>query len=159
MGRTRSLTLVLLLALGGCYTYRPTTFDLLAEGAEIQARLRGAEVDRLSDVLPTDGRVVEGTVVERDGGSVFVDVRVASSLEGMQLTTLNQRIQLNRDGVVDLQLKILSRGRTWTAAGIAGAAIGFFIYKQFLEDSGGPGSGLGPNPNEGRVIGLRLRFP
>lgn len=159
MGPTRSLTLVLLLALGGCYTYRPTTFDLLTEGAQIQARLRATEVDRLSNVLPTDGRVVDGTVVERDGESLFVDVRVASSLDGMQLTTLNQRIELDRDGVVDLQLKTLSRGRTWTAAGIAGAAISFFIYKQFLEESGGPGSTTGGGVRDGLVRSLRLRFP
>ncbi len=159
MGRTRSLTLVLLLALGGCYTYSPTSFDLLSEGAEIRARLSAVAVDRLDDVLPTDSRVVEGKVVERDGGSLFVDVTVVSSLEGMLRTSLNQRIQLNRDGVVDLELKTFSRGRTWVAGGIMGAAIGFFIYKQFLQDSGGPGGTLGGDPNESRVGSLRFRLP
>ncbi len=159
MGRPRSPTLVLLLALGGCYTYSPTSFDLLSEGAEIRARLRAVEVDRLDDVLPTDSRVVEGTVVERDGESIFVDVRVASSLQGMQRTTLNQRIRLNRDGVVEVELKTFSRGRTWAAGGIIGAAIGFFVYKQFLENSGGPGTSLGGSPNEGRVRSLRFRVP
>lgn len=159
MGRPRSPTLVLLLALGGCYTYSPTSFDLLSEGAEIRARLRAVEVDRLDDVLPTDSRIVEGTVVERDGGSLFVDVTVASSLQGMRLTSLNQRIQLNRDGVLDLELRTFSRGRTWAASGIMGAAIGFFIYKQFLQDSGGSGSKLGGDPNEGRVKLLLLRMP
>lgn len=159
MGGTRSLTLVLLFALGGCYTYSPTSFDLLSEGAEIRARLRAVEVDRLADVLLTDSRVVEGKVVERDGGSLFVDVTVLSSLRGMRLTSLNQRIRLDRDGVVDLEFKTLSRGRTWAAAGIMGAAIGFFVYKQFLEDSGGPGGTIGGEPNEGRVRSLRFRLP
>ncbi len=159
MGRTRSLTLVLLLALGGCYTYSPTSFDLLSEGAEIRARLSAVAVDRLDDVLPTDSRVVQGKVVERDGGSLFVDVTVVSSLRGMRLTSLHQRIQLNRDGVLDLELRTFSRGRTWAASGIMGAAIGFFIYKQLLQDSGGPGSTGGGDPNEGRVRSLGFRLP
>ena len=159
MDRRRSLTLVLLLALGGCYTYSPTAFDSLGGGAEIRIRLSAVEVDRLDDVLPSEGRVVEGAVVERTGGSLFVDVTVASSLQGMRLTSLNQRIQLNRDGVLNLELKTLNRKRTWIASGIAGAAIGFFIYKQFLQDSGGSSSTGGGGPDEGRVRSLQFRLP
>lgn len=102
----------LLFALPACYSYVPVELDALNPGAELRARLSAVEAERLSEMLPVVDRVLEGRVLEGDGEAVLLLVPVATRQTGGGLQTLNQRLRLGRDQVVEVELKRLDRWRT-----------------------------------------------
>lgn len=138
--------LIVALAFGatGCHTFQPATIADLTPGEDVRARVTGAFADSLSAVLSGDARVLEGSYVESNGSTVYIDVPVSSAYQGMRLQTLNQRIEVPATAFVDVERRELSRARTGLAIGAVLAAAGAILITQLSGDTGGgslPGGG------------------
>jgi hypothetical protein len=145
--------------LAGCHTFQPTSYDRIAPGQEVRARLSGVWADSLDSVLQKDSRTVEGTVVGKADGDLLLEVAVQNELRGMRFETLSQRVRVPRDGFLNLELKELDRGRTVGAAALVAAAVGALIVKQLTSETGGSGSPGTPGPTEARIFRSLLRIP
>lgn len=142
--RRSILVLALVACASGCHTFQPASIAELAPGEAVRARISGAFADSLSTILPGDTRVVEGTYVEANGPTVYLDVPVTSSYQGMRLQTLNQRVEIPESAFTDLERKSLSKSRTGLALGAVVAASAAIIIAQLSGDTGGaalPGGG------------------
>ena len=146
--RTGALALLLsagLLPLGGCYTFRPATADQATVGEDIRVRVSGEFSDSVAPLLGMDFvRVLEGEVVTDDSESLMLQVPVSSEFAGMRLETLSQRIQIPDAALVDVEIRELSRPRTFGALAVVAGAAAAIVITQFSGDSGGaqlPGPG------------------
>lgn len=147
--RTTLLPAALLLA--GCHTFQPASYDRISPGEQVRARVNSAWADSLDAVLQRDGRVVEGTVVEKGERGLMLEVSVQNELRGIQFQTLSQRVAIPEDGFVELELKELDRGRTWGVVALAGVAVGILVAQQLTSDTGGASNPGGGGPTEGRI--------
>lgn len=155
----RRLLLATVLATAGCQTFQPISYDQVAPGERVRARVNSAWADSLDALLQRDGRVVEGTVVDKPGGSLLLEVPVQNELRGMEFQTLSQRVLIPREGFVELELRELDRGRTVGVVALAGAAVGIFVAQQLTKDTGGNRLPGGGGPSEGRISHPFFRIP
>ena len=138
--------------LAGCYTFQPVSYDQISPGATVRARVTGEWSDSVAEVLRSDSRVVEGTVVDKPGGErVMMEVTVQNELRGIEFQSLRQRVSLPRSAFVELELKELDRGRTVGVAALAAGAVAVFVIQQLSKDSGGGALPGGGGPTESRV--------
>ena len=139
------LLIVCLTSLSGCYTYQRSSAAEIGPGQDVRVRISGAYADSLGPILMTDdARVVEGSVVGRDNGSLMLEVPVNSQLQGIRMETLRQRVEVPAEELVDVEVKELSKLRTYGTLGlIVGAGVAI-VVAQLSGDSGGgsvPGGG------------------
>jgi len=161
MIRYRSfLTLVCLLATSGCYTYQRSSPAEVGPGQDIRVRLTGSFADSLGPILMTDdARVVEGAIVERNNGSLMLEVSVNSQLQGIRMETLSQRVLVPTEEMVDVEVKELSKGRTYGAIGlIVGVGVAI-VVAQLSGDSGGASTGGPGGPVESVVSPSGFTLP
>ncbi len=140
----RAFVPLFLLGVAGCQTFQPTSFDRVSPGERVRARVNSAWADSLDALLQRDGRVVEGTVVEKPDGALLLEVPVQSELRGIEFQTINQRVRIPESAFVELELRELDRGRTLGVAALAGAIVAAFVVQQLSKESGGgtiPGGG------------------
>lgn len=148
-----TLVLLAVLAAGGCRTFQPVSYDEVAPGQKIRARVNSAWADSLDALLQRDGRVVEGTVVEKQGGSaLLLEIAVQNELRGIQFQTLSQRVLVPREGFVELELRELDRGRTVGVLALASVVVGAFVVQQLSKDTGGGTLPGGGGPGESRIL-------
>ena len=139
------LTPIFVLFLGGCYHYIPATPDELAPAQDIRARVSLTQAEALEEILQRDNpRVINGTVVERSGESVVVDVPVTTDLQGDRLRTLRQRVTLPLNSIQELERRELARGRTYALVGASTALIAMAITGWVIQSEGGVGEELPP---------------
>ena len=142
--RTLSLA-VCLLVTSGCYSYQRSSPAEIGPGQDVRVRITGAYADSLAPILMTqDARVVEGEVVDQDNGSVMLEVAVNSQLEGIRMETLRQRVRVPNDELVDVEVKELSKLRTYGTIGLVVGVGVAIVVSQLSGDSGGgsiPGGG------------------
>lgn len=154
-GRRFVLAGCLCLLSAGCYTYRPVDFDEVRVDSDVRARLTARQVDELNGVLPSESRVIEGRVLEENGSSYLLLVPVLAELRGARIETINQRLDIPRSGIVELEMRELDRLRTGIAIGAGAAVLGFVAWRSLrdpaLGDSDPPG---GPND----FVGFRIPF-
>lgn len=143
--------------LSACYTYRPIEMAELTPNLEVRTRLSGAEADRLSEFLGSDDRVIEGHIDELSGNTLLLLVPVVSSIErGGRGGSLNQRIEVARSGVVEVEVKELDRRRSGVAAGAITAIVGILVIRQLNQNQGGGDNPVPPPPPEDRRLGFPL---
>ncbi|MDH5589235.1 MAG: hypothetical protein OEZ65_05775 [Gemmatimonadota bacterium] len=135
------LVLCSVVTMSGCYTYVPGEVGEISPPEEVRLRLAPVEAARVSDFLANDTRAIEGRVVESAADSVLLLVPVHSELRGNRVTTLNQRVQVARSGVIDVELKQLDRGKTYLTAAAAAGLLAYITVDRLF----GPG---GSNPNQ-----------
>ena len=134
MTRTRTALAVLLCT--GCHAYAPASPTAVRPGDQVRALLTVEQFSAFEDVLPSGNRRVNGTVLEAGGGELVLEVPVLTQVEGMRVQSLRQRLRVTEAGVADLELRSLSRGRTFTLAGVAAALVGYVAWDQLLSDAG-----------------------
>jgi len=126
----RKLTYCAVIALTsqGCYKYSPIAFADVQPEMDIRAEITPDERDGLSEVLPGDDRVLDGTVIDNGGDQLLVQVEAVASQSGVTLQTFDQRVHLNRSGILELEMKELDKGKTYgltalVTAGVIGVVI------------------------------------
>lgn len=117
-------------------------------GQTVRARITGEFSDSLSPILMRDAREFEGTVVENDGSSILMEIRVNQTLTGMRFETLSQRVVIPAAAFLDLEIKELDRRRTVAAIALGVAAVGGFVLAQLNKQSGGGSSGGPGGPQD-----------
>lgn len=133
----------LLLLLPACYRYTPTTVDELAAGQSVRARISAREAERNREILNTNDRLLEGIVLQKDAGSVLLEVPAMTRHAGSRVETFNQRLQISRSDLLEVEMKRLDRPRTYALIGIA-AIVGGKLAIDALK--GRFGSETPPNP-------------
>jgi len=142
---TRTLALALILCALGCYTFEPVALEELAPDMQVRARLTPAQAAEISEVLPDQDRLVEGTVLEGGTDQLLLLVPVATANRRGRVETLSQRLGIPRSGLVEVELKQLDRWKTGVLGAAGAFAVGFVIYKSLTGGSSGstPGGGGG----------------
>ncbi len=152
--------LLLLLGVTGCFHYVPMNLDEVTPAQEVRVRVSLAEAERIEELLPRGGdpRVVEGRVAEILRETLYMDVAVATEVWGTRVESFNQRLDLPFAGILEVDRKELSRGRT--AALVVGgvALLGSFVAIKVIDSGGGGNPPDGPGPVENRIpIPIPLR--
>ncbi|HEV2132476.1 MAG TPA: hypothetical protein VGR27_15280 [Longimicrobiaceae bacterium] len=136
-----------LLALQGCYHYVPVQLDSVPTGAEVRGRLAPEGIASLEGLVSSNGRVVEGRLLERDERQVLLFIPAARAREGYQVETLRQAVAIPRSHIYEVELKQLDRTRTYGIAALAGVVVAAVVVRAISgggESSGGtPGGGGG----------------
>lgn len=152
---------VLLIVLLGCYRYVPARMDEIALGAEVRARVSAEAAIRLSEVLDSEDRLLEGKLLERDDSTTLLLVPVATRQNPARIETLHQRLSIPRGEIVDLELKRLDRTRTSALIVLGAVAAGVVVSEQLFGDSREDRRRDDGPPNESLIPrrGLSLYLP
>ncbi len=144
-----------LLSMQGCYHYVPVQLDAVPTGAEMRGRLAPEGSANLQGIVSSNGRVVEGRLLERDEHQVLLFVPTARSQKGYQLETLRQAVAIPRSHLYEVELKRLDRTRTYGVAALAGAVVAAVAIRAISrggESSGGTPGGGGPTEWRGVAV-------
>lgn len=154
---TRIRTALALLFCGACHAYAPASPAAVSPGDQVRALLTTEQFAAFADALPTDDRRVEGTVIQAGAGVLLLEVPVFTEAEGMRVESLSQRLRVQEAGLADLEVRTLSRSRTFAVLGAVAALAGYVAWEQIFSDSD-RGSGLpdGPITELWRIV---FRFP
>jgi hypothetical protein len=124
----RILWLAMMLALAGCYTYRPISTTPPAQGTRISAQLTGqGSVDMASQIGP-DILHVEGDVVDADSAGLELVVREVESFRGIRSGWQGEHVRIPSEAVAGLQVRRLSLGGTSLMGGVMVAGL-YAIYR------------------------------
>lgn len=154
---TRLTALSALLVVGGCYRYTPSSPQEIAPGQVVRLRLSPEEAGKYADLRLANPRLLDGTVVDRNGSELMVDASLRVSEPGAGPRELMQRLNVPLTGVLDVELRELDRTRTSFLMAGGAAALGAVIAASL----GGSGSEDGPgneNPEARRIPFFRLRL-
>jgi len=160
---TRQLLALLLLGqTAGCYTYVATSLDALPEGAQVRVEVTGETASRLADALAADQTSIEGRVQAYQDDALLLDVVTVSHQVGFRYEPLHQTIRLATADATLVQRKLLDRGRTAVAVGVAAVAAGAIAWTALSGKVGGserpPGTG-GPADARRAPFLIRIPFP
>lgn len=106
----------------GCYHYIPAETGDVPAGATVRVRVTDTQTRRYENIVPVNGRMIQGKLVEQDTDQLLLEVPILSDLRGDRVETVAQRIDLPRSDVVDLEIRKLDRGMTALVAGVGGVA-------------------------------------
>jgi len=108
----------------GCYTYVPTTMDVVPVGARVHALLSSEAEAALHDSLGLDLRALSGTLVERQDTRLLFQVRTASGAPTFGSQPLYQRIAVSPQDVLRVDVRRVSGFKTAAlVTAFAGAAV------------------------------------
>jgi hypothetical protein len=144
---TRTPLAGLLLALAGCYTYRPLPATAPAAGLRVQATLTDAGSDSLAGRLGRDVGAVAGDVVQADSAELTLAVREVENQRGERSDWVGETVVIPLRFVRALEQRRLSPGGTGLLGGAVAAGL-VAITQVFggggvLEGGGGTGGGRG----------------
>lgn len=123
-----------------CYTYAPTSLDVLPVDSRVRARLSTAEQDRLQlgELLQREDRVLEGRVTAPDADTLRLLVTVLPAEDwGFRTRELRQQLAIPRNGIVELEIKELDRTKTGLVAAIGSVALAAILANQLFGWFGG----------------------
>lgn len=141
-----------LLALGmlsGCYNYAPVGMDAVAPGAEIRANLTTEKSFELERDLGERRSVVEGEVVEAGPLALLLSVPWTYRDPRLGQTALRQRIRVQENEVIRLEMRTLDRPRSAIVLGAVGVVAGVILFHIFGPDE--VGETIRPGPPNGEV--------
>ena len=158
--RIRRISPVLLLLAGaGCYTYTPATLPELRPGETVRTLLSREQIVDLDGIVTISGRQLTGRVVGLTEGRVLIDVPVAGSVGGSPIRTLNQRVALAPEGILEVERRNLDGVRTALVVGGAVAVVGALVAWQISESENSPVRNPREPPDASRVPGVRIVIP
>ena len=124
----------------GCYTYVPATMNAVPVGARVRALLSSEAEAALHDSLGLDLRTLSGTLVERQDTRLLFQVRTASGSPAFGGQPLYQRIAVNSQDVLRVDVRRTSGFKTGALlAALAGAAAVVAVEVFGLLKPGTPG--------------------
>jgi len=136
--RMKRLALFAPALVAGCYTYAPVQSSTLAPGTGVRARVSATAAERVAPLLGvSDARVLTGTLIDNQSGTLIVEVPTLASLTvGSSGQTLNQRISITPSDLVEIESRRLDRQRTGL---VIGAAVIVGASATVAALKGGPG--------------------
>jgi hypothetical protein len=138
----RGLFSVLLVVVGGCYSYVPVSGTAPADGADVQLELAAPRDVVLQDVTVHGITAVQGRLLFADSDSVALAVARLWGLEGRSYEATGIGVSLPRQGITALRAKRMSRARSGLAIGVGAAGIVATILgvRELVGSSGGSGT-------------------
>ena len=132
----RRSPLLLLPLLAACYTYAPIDPAGVGPGAGVRVRVSPAAAGRIAPLLGgADSRVIAGTLIENAPAGMIVEVpTIVPEAVGTAFQTLNQRVSIARNELIELETRKLDRFRTGTLTGIAAIVVGTAVFKAIKGD-------------------------
>jgi hypothetical protein len=110
------------LSLSGCYTYASVDPLVVEPGLEVRAHLSVEGRNLTEELWGRRMSAVEGKVLDADAARILLEVPAARLQSGFQVSTLNQRVSLSKEQVLEVELRQLDRGRTGVV--VAAVALG-----------------------------------
>ena len=126
--------LAAVLALAGCYTYRPILTTTPEQGTRVSAQLTGQGSVDLAGQIGPDILHVEGDVVDADSTGLELVVREVESFRGIRSDWQGEHVRIPNQAVAGMQVRRLSVGGTSLMGGVMVAGL-YAIYRVL----GGPG--------------------
>jgi hypothetical protein len=126
--------LAAVLALAGCYTYRPILTTTPEHGTRVSAQLTGQGSVDLAGQIGPDILHVEGDVVEADSTGLELVVHEVESFRGIRSDWQGEHVRIPNQAVAGMQVRRLSVGGTSLMGGVMVAGL-YAIYRVL----GGPG--------------------
>ena len=80
-------------------------------GDRVRTLLTQAQYEEFDEYLFGGDRVMEGTVVEADAGALLLEVPLVTVAEGIRVDSYSQRLRIPAQGLADVEVRSLSRGR------------------------------------------------
>lgn len=142
----------------GCYTFAPARPEDARPQQSVRVRLAPSEAGRLADFTDPQTRALEGRMVEATADSILIMVPSHTELRGTRVETLFQRVQVGRDGVLEMELKSLDRPRTYLVSGLAFAALVGFAIDRLTGKGGSDVIPPGGGPNDTVLPAVRIPF-
>lgn len=146
------------LALSGCYSYQPIEVADIQPQMDIRARVSGAQSDQLADVLNSDDRMVEGTVIENGSDEILLEVSTGTAERRGRVETLNQRVRIPTTEVMTVDQKSVDQTKTTLLVGGAVAVAAVAVIAAITAGSSSSTPGTGPGGPQDILIPL-LRLP
>jgi hypothetical protein len=143
----------------GCYTYVPAGPQDVTPGASVRVRLSAAQADALRDVLTSDSRDVDGTVISHDRDSLVMLVPVVTTVEGASVRTLHQRLAFGPGDVLAVDRKQLDGVRTALVAGAAAVGLTLMVVQIFGATERGQALPPATGTSQLRVPAWRFSVP
>jgi hypothetical protein len=122
------------LALTGCYTYRPLTTTEPAAGTQVSAQLTSTGSRELAGQVGPDVLHLEGKVLHADSAGLDMEVREIESYRGIRSDWNGEQVRVPRLAVAGIQERKLSPGGTGIMSGVIVAGL-YAVYRVL----GGPG--------------------
>jgi hypothetical protein len=122
------------LALTGCYTYRPLTTTEPAAGTQVSAQLTSTGSRELAGQVGPDVLHLEGKVLHADSAGLDMEVREIESYRGIRSDWNGEQVRVPRVAVAGIQERKLSPGGTGIMSGVIVAGL-YAVYRVL----GGPG--------------------
>jgi len=139
----KTLWIVGLVFLSGCYTYQPMQMPQVTPELEVRATITAVEADRLAEVLGDDVRRIEGSVESiTTGQGLLLRVPVVSSIQRGTAGSLNQLVEIPGASIVEIEVKELDRTRTGLVFGSVALAGAVLVLRELTA-----GQSDGPNPD------------
>jgi len=139
----------LLLALAGCYTYRPLPAAVPAAGLRVQASLTDAGTDSLAGRIGRDASLVGCNVVSADSTALTLAVHEVANRRGERNDWEGEVVVIPRRYIREVQERRLSLGGTGLLGGAVAA--GLVAATEALGGRGtAEGGGRGPAGGETR---------
>ncbi len=154
----RSLVAALgVLASSACYTYQPIELGEVAPQTEVRARVRAAFAEESAEVLGREERLLEGSVELSGPTELMLLVPVVSALD-RRGGTLNQRLAIPRDQIIELELKRRDRTRTALLLGVLGVIGSSLVVAAVTGDERASNDVPDTGPTEDWTIRIPLRL-
>jgi len=131
---TTPLLVGAVLALTGCYTYRPLTTTEPAAGTQVSAQLTSTGSRELAGQVGPDVLHLEGKVLHADSAGLDMEVREIESYRGIRSDWNGEQVRVPRVAVAGIQERKLSPGGTGIMSGVIVAGL-YAVYRVL----GGPG--------------------
>ena len=122
-GRKRTLLLAVLVATGGCYTYRPVRPTDAALDARVRATVSPTQAVELAPAMRDVTSTFSGKLVERSDDRILMEVPVHGTTQGMSSAALHNRVAIPLSELVTLETRTLSKWRTGLVIGGVVAAV------------------------------------
>ena len=137
----------------GCYTYAPLDTSMgIQAGEHVAVEVTDRGRAELSDRLGSGVLRIEGILTRTDSQEVAMNVWRVAQIGGPVSRWSGENVQFRRDFVSRVQLRTLSRGKTWLVAGTV--TVGLVVFARSFGllgfSVGGTDPGEPPPPQSSR---------
>lgn len=130
----------------GCATYTPVRPASVSAGQQVRITLDEAAAPQVLEFLAErPGRVLEGTVAERVGDGMLVEIPTLIRERGMQSEVYRQQVRVREEEIASVELRTVSRSRTAVGIALGSALVVGAVAAIYSGIVGGSGDGL-PEP-------------